>query len=207
MGHHDASLNSLIGLGPANAIFDHARLYARKQALCGLKVLRRAPTGRPHTLLLSSSTSLMANLIHPTPQFGFRTDAVNHSPALGFGFGLSPAAAKPGWQPPHALQPSNHLSSLSNYNPHSSPSHPKVTQKRRHEDEDRDESMDRSPTPERRPMRRKISKRARVSESGSNEGGEEHQNKPVKDRKPAASDSGDGVDVGMLLGGFITLTN
>lgn len=142
----------------------------------------------------------MANLIHPTPQFGFRTDSVNHSPALGFGFGLSPAAAIPGWQPPHTLQSPSHLSSLSSLNPASSPSHPRVTHKRRHEDEDRDESMDRSPTPERRPVRRMIQKRARVTESGSNESGEEHNNKPDKEKKLSGGEPGDGVDVGMLLG-------
>ncbi|KAH8120277.1 hypothetical protein DFH11DRAFT_48487 [Phellopilus nigrolimitatus] len=134
----------------------------------------------------------MAGIIHPTPQFGFRTAAVNHSPSpLAFGFGLSPAASLPGWQP-QAMQASSFSPS------HTSFAVQRSAQKRRHDDADSDEAMDRSPTPERPARRIKQMRVHRVSESGSHEGGGDHD-KPNKENKSPERDSGDGVDVGMLL--------
>jgi len=59
--------------------------------------------------------------------------------------------------------------------------------------------MDRSPTPERRPIRRVLPKRSRLLLDPSHEqGGNGNHND--KENRTRNSDSGDGVDVGMLLG-------
>lgn len=133
---------------------------------------------------------LMAGLI--SPQFGFPAGVVDHSPSpLSFGFGLSPAASVPGWQPP-GMQPtpfSPFPSALS--------SSQKASNKRRHDDDD--ELMDRSPTPERRPIRPVKQMRVRMSESRSQEDIADHD-KASKENRSSRTDSGDDVDVGMLLG-------
>ncbi|KAI5123615.1 hypothetical protein M0805_003431 [Coniferiporia weirii] len=132
----------------------------------------------------------MAGIIHPTPQFGFRPAAINHSSSLlGFGFGLSAATALPGCQP-LAMQPSVFSPS------HSLLATQKTAQKRRHDETDGDESMDRSPTPERKPARRIKQMRQRVSDSGLHEGGGDHDKPNKENRSPG---SGDDVDIGMLL--------
>ena len=140
------------------------------------------------------STS-MANII--SPHFGFRPTPVEHSPSpLSFGFGLSPAASQPGWQPPgiqstHATQ---FTPSPSAFSPQ--PSH-KTSQKRRHDDTDGDELMDRSPTPERRPIRPLKQMRIRTPHSRPDTG---DHNKVERCSKSSDSQQNDSVDVGMLLG-------
>lgn len=134
----------------------------------------------------------MAYVVHPHVEF--RPAAVNHSPSpLGFGFGLAASSA---WQPQGLVSCGQQQSLVSQ---HSSPH--KLAQKRRHEDadDDRDESMDRSPTPERRPMRRILPKRSRLLLDPAHEQGANGNNNDKENRTPN-NDSGDGVDVGMLLG-------
>lgn len=125
----------------------------------------------------------MAGLVHPSPQFGFRPIAVDHSPSpLNYGFGLSGAVGFPSWQPHSSQTPPTQPSQSSVQ---------KSTQKRKHEDADEDELMDRSPTPERRPIRRIRPVRSRLTE---------HEDKSGKEAKPSSLEFGDGIDVGMLLG-------
>lgn len=138
----------------------------------------------------------MAYVVHP--HLDFRPAAVNHAPSpLGFGFGLASSTA---WQPQGLLSPScGQQQSL--VSQHSSPH--RLAQKRRHDDadDDRDESMDRSPTPERRPIRRVLPKRSRLLMDPSHEqGGNGNNNDNGKENRTPNTDSGDGVDVGMLLG-------
>ncbi|EJD03996.1 uncharacterized protein FOMMEDRAFT_81765 [Fomitiporia mediterranea MF3/22] len=133
----------------------------------------------------------MAGII--TPHFGFHPAAVDHSPSpLGFAFGLSSAASVPGWQPP-GMQTPPFVPSASTFS-----GSQKAAQKRRHDDSDHDEAMDRSPTPERRPVRPMKQMRVRPAESRSQEGAADH-GKASKENRSARSDSGDDVDVGMLL--------
>lgn len=142
----------------------------------------------------------MANLVHPSPQFGLRPAVVNHAPSLGFGFGLSSAPSLPGRQP-SAMQAPAYSPSHSASGPAYTPNHGKQTHKRRYDndDDDRDDSMDRSPTPEQRALKRIIQKRLRVLESSSNERNS-GQDKSDGERKSAENEPDDDVDLGMLLG-------
>lgn len=145
-----------------------------------------------HPSAATTPSSAMAGII--TPHFGFRPATVDHSPSpLSFGFGLSSAASLPGWQPlgmqatPFSPSPSAFSSSQ------------KQSQKRRHDETDGDELMDRSPTPERRPVRPLKQLRVRMSDSRSQEEAGD-QNKANKENRSSGTDSGDDIDVGMLLG-------
>ena len=140
----------------------------------------------------------MARLI--SPQFGFAPRPVDHSPSpLSFGFGLSSAASLPGWQPP-GMQPTTFPPSPSAFG-----GSQRASQKRRHEETaDDDELMDRSPTPERRPVRPIKQMRVRMPENRSHEDEADHD-KANKERRSPRTNSGDDVDVGMLLGVYISL--
>lgn len=156
---------------------------------------------------------IMANVVHPPIDFHHGPVAPN----LGFGFGMSSPASKVGWQQQSTI-------TLGHNNPAAfrqlastmSQSSPSRAQKRRHEPEDedasvrhgsshaiamgpRDDAMDRSPTPER--PKRAPPKRARiinVVETG---------NKESKENKSPGDGDGGSVDVGVLLGAFISTSD
>lgn len=154
----------------------------------------------------------MANVVHPAIDF-------HHGPAapnLGFGFGMSNASARTGWQQ-HVLSPKHtNPAAFQQLASSISQSSPNRAQKRRHEPEDdgdfggsgrhglshatntglRDDAMDRSPTPER--PKRAAPKRARVINVVEPDKGEKS-----KENKPPGSDEDADMDVGVLLGEFI----
>jgi hypothetical protein len=139
----------------------------------------------------------MAGII--TPQFGFRNATVEHSPSpLSFGFGLSSAAAVPGWQPVGM-----HTNSFSAA-PSTIGSSQKSAQKRRHRDADDDELMERSPTPERRSVRPVKQLRVRPLERRDEDSGE--GGKGSKDGVQTLMSESE-VDVGMLLGELCVFIN
>lgn len=195
-------------LGPANG-HSAMRCNFPIEWHLGLRLSLQTPPQR------SQLRTIMANVLHPQIEF-------HHGPAapnLGFGFGMSTAAVKGGWQQ-HTLSPGHNNSAVfqqlaSNI---SQPS-PSRLQKRRHDPEDdenfgghsrhtlshastaglRDDAMDRSPTPER--PKRAPPKRARVmnaTDSGNKE--------KSKESKPSGSEEDGDVDVGVLLGELIGQT-
>lgn len=134
----------------------------------------------------------MANVVtHPHPQVPPHPNLMSHTPALGFGFGMSSSPSMAAW--PASPQT---LSSVVNQGL------PVRNGKRRleHDEEDlenssrqsRDDAMDRSPTPER--PKRAAPKRARTTPASTTSLKNDGENE--SDESHSAND----VDVGVLLG-------
>jgi hypothetical protein len=152
----------------------------------------------------------MANVL--PPQINFHPRPVSHAPSpFGFGFGLgsSISSMSTGWTP----STPGHTNPAAFHQLASSVTQTASTrlQKRRLDPEDdsessshqtqvnRDESMDRSPTPER--LKRAAPKRARILntiESGTKDEGSEKEN------KAPGSTAEEDVDIGVLLGLYIS---